>query len=171
MHEARRWHGQCPRPHHVPHAPANTGHRCRPRPLHVALCLPVSPLILYIVLPFCTGNSRITRSLSVSPVARYWSTWRRNALAAPDRGGKVSRCSSTRLCRLNSQASLLDPMEELMAHIKQMAAADGSRSRAQKVTDASPHASDRTAAAVRAEGAQGSVARSGKYGGHQGQTR
>ena len=49
----------------------------------------------------------------------------RVALAAPPRGGKATRSSSTQQCRLNCLSSVLDPLEELVARVKRASPADG----------------------------------------------
>jgi len=79
----------------------------------------------------------------------------RIALAAPARGGKAKRSSSTQKCRLSCLSSVLEPLEELVARVKQTTPADGPRTRARtraaasEGPDASSRASDLTAAAVR----------------------
>jgi len=79
----------------------------------------------------------------------------RIALAAPARGGKATRSTSTHQCRINCLAAVMDPLGELIARIQRQAATDGPRTRAQsratapETAAASPPASDRTAAAVR----------------------
>jgi len=89
----------------------------------------------------------------------------RIALAAPARGGKAGRSSSTQQCRLNCLAAVMDPMSDLITRILRHATTDGPRTRAQsraaapEVAAASPKASDRTAAAVRALLAEGALGR------------
>jgi len=86
----------------------------------------------------------------------------RIALAAPARGGKAPRSSSTQPCRLNCLAAV---MSDLITRILRQATADGPRTRAQsraaapEVAAASPQASDRTEAAVRAILAEGAPGR------------
>jgi len=83
------------------------------------------------------------------------------ALAAPARGGKATRSSSTQQCQLNCLAAVLDPLGDLIARIHRQAATDGpwtraqSRAAAPETAAASPQTSDRTAAAVRALQAEG----------------
>jgi len=89
----------------------------------------------------------------------------RIALAAPTRGGKATRSSSTQQCRLNCLASVMDPLGELITRILRPATTDGPRTRVQsraaapETAAASPQASDRTAAAVRAFLAEGAPGR------------
>jgi len=52
-------------------------------------------------------------------------------IAAPARGGKATRSSSTQKCRLNCLAAILEPFGELIARIRRQAATDGPRTRAQ----------------------------------------
>jgi len=47
----------------------------------------------------------------------------RVALAAPARGGKSTRSSSTKQCRLNCLAAVMDPLPELTARILRQATA------------------------------------------------
>jgi len=88
----------------------------------------------------------------------------RIALAAPARGGKAKKSSSTQECRLKCLAAVMDPLVKLITRLHRQAATDGPRMRAQSRAAAaeaaavSPQAPDWTAAAVRAfvaEGAQG----------------
>jgi len=85
----------------------------------------------------------------------------RIALAAPARGGKATKSTSTQQCQLNCLAAVMDPLGELIARIHRRAATDDPQTRAQSMAAApetaaaSPQASDRTAAAVRALLAQG----------------
>jgi len=89
----------------------------------------------------------------------------RVALAAPARGGKSTRSSSTQQCRLNCLAAVMGPLGDLIARIHRQAATDGprtqaqSRAAAQETAAASPPTSDRTAAAVRALLAKGAPGR------------
>jgi len=90
----------------------------------------------------------------------------RIALATPARGGKATRSSATQQCRLHCLSSVLDPLEELVTHIKREATAEDPRTRARtraaaapEGTDTSPQASDPTAAAVRALLAEGAPGR------------
>jgi len=89
----------------------------------------------------------------------------RIALAASARGGKTTRSSSTQHCRLNCLASVLDPLEELVARVKRASPTDGPRTRAwtreatAEASDPWSQASDRTAAAVRALLAEGAPGR------------
>jgi len=89
----------------------------------------------------------------------------RIALAAPARGGKATRSSSTQQCRLNCLSSVLDPLEELVSRVKRATPAEGPRTRARtraaaaEAPDATSPASDRTAAAVRALLAEGAPGR------------
>jgi len=74
----------------------------------------------------------------------------RVSLAAPARGGKATRSSSTQQCRLNCLAAVMDTLSDLIARIHRQAATDGPRTRAHsraaapETTAASPQASDRT---------------------------
>jgi len=78
------------------------------------------------------------------------------ALAAPARGGKATRSFSTPQCGLNCLAAVMDPLGELITRIHRQTATDGPRTRAHsraaapEADAASPQASNRTAAAVRA---------------------
>jgi len=78
-------------------------------------------------------------------------TFPRIALAAPARGGKATRSSSTEQYRINCLAAVMNPLGELMARIHRQAATDGPRTRAHsraagpETAAASPQASDRTA--------------------------
>jgi len=89
----------------------------------------------------------------------------RVAVAAPARGGKATRSSSTQQCRLYCLAAVMDPLGDLIARIHRQAATDGPRTRAQsraaapETAAASPRTSDRTAAAVRALLAEGAPGR------------
>jgi len=89
----------------------------------------------------------------------------RIALAAPAPGGKETRSSSTQQCRPNCLASVMDPLGELGARINRKATTDGPRKRAQsraaatETGAASPQATDRTAAPVRALLAEGAPGR------------
>jgi len=121
-------------------------------------------------------SSTCTMALTCLLQAREWEqTWEtlarlllfpRIALAAPSRGGKGTKSSSTQQCRLNCLAAVMDPLRELIARINRQAATDGPRTRAQSratVTEtaaASPQASDLVAAAVRALLAEGAPGRS-----------
>jgi len=115
--------------------------------------------------PIAASSSCARALTSLLPAVERKQTWEalarlliftRIALAAPDRGGKATRSSSTQQCRKNCLSFVIYPLKELVARIMRTAPADDPRTQARtrvlasESTDTSPQASDRKAAAVRA---------------------